>query len=848
MAEITRGYKPGSDPAGWGWASAGTMRGTTIAGRADHIWIRAIGGRVGRYTGSTVTGRFAIYQANASTWMPGARLGNTNTFNVTAYMIDRVSGGNYHPKVLAPIPVRAGVPLTIAFLGTGAAWSHGQDHSGETMHERDGLSSLPSTFGSTWSRPEGRTAFWYTAEVNAAPTIPLSTVSPANGASTTDETPLLAMDFRDANELIPGFGYGDGDYLKAYRFEVWNDARTGRLRNSGKLTATGGQRSARRATWTVPTDLAPGRYTIRGQVYDHFDTPSAWREWKITVVSSGSIVVNEPDTKINDTTPDLDWSYTHRQGLAVERVIARITTPSGTIVRADEEFDISPPASPPASGPFFWPAAWPELTVGADYHAQMQAVDTDGQPSPWSAPSLFHVNSPPSDPADLSPSDGQVSITVPQLSAVMVDPDDETSTLDGRFVIRRQGETAETEASGLWRADTNRWYIDPVAAGMIANGDHDTYEWTCFARDPMGLQSTAAPWRAFEYAPAPVVTQVEPVDTITVSNPAFAWTVDRAQTQYRIQLWDRTTGAAIRNGDTGWVTSAVSEHTYHDLLLRNEQEVTARIDVITTGGIPGYVEWEFDVQYIPPPPVTGVATAAIMGDFDMPNNPTQVEITWDEVTTDELVFDSYVVRRRNLDTGETVTLAMLSGIDQTRWVDDTAGSGVVYEYQVTQRVWEAIDLLESEPDTAQASVTLNATVLSVVIGGSGRVVLPYRALREIAPERDKQIRNTWSSKARVLTGPRNFRHIRYEANVLNDLPGHDRFTAADLVAVVHEMGAPWQDATGAVRDRVLCYRDPRGTVAYVSLMNAPEHDERSRYSPDMTLEMVEVGYTPGGEA
>src|SRR5690349_6964623 len=128
MAKVTIGLKPSGNAAGWGWTSAGTMRGTTRAGHTKPVWLIRLGGRVGRYTGTNATLRFAVYQAN-SQWVPGALLGQTGTRTVTTVMADNASGANYEEKLTAPVMVRNGVPLTLAALGTGGAWAHGQDNS-----------------------------------------------------------------------------------------------------------------------------------------------------------------------------------------------------------------------------------------------------------------------------------------------------------------------------------------------------------------------------------------------------------------------------------------------------------------------------------------------------------------------------------------------------------------------------------------------------------------------------------------------------------------------------------------------------------------------------------------------
>ena len=275
------GYKPATDPVGWGDTTAGTMRGTTFPGRNKGYWIARIGGRVGKESGTATTMRYAVFNANKSTSNPENRLGNTGTFSVNVIMADRVSGATFERNMLAPVFIPANQPINLAALGTGASWAHGQDHSGSLMYERGGLSGgLPTTFGSTNTRPEGKMALWAVAYEDAAPYIPLwipetEGVSPGHGHSTIDDTPTIEFDFRSTNESLPGFAVGNVDKLTKYQLQVYNSSKTTKLRDSGRVNANSTMIANRRVTWTVPTALPPGQYVIRAQMFNTANTPSA---------------------------------------------------------------------------------------------------------------------------------------------------------------------------------------------------------------------------------------------------------------------------------------------------------------------------------------------------------------------------------------------------------------------------------------------------------------------------------------------------------------------------------------------------------------------------------------------
>jgi hypothetical protein len=409
MAKVTIGSKPTSNPAGYGGflGDTGYLRGTTFAGRSKPYWIVRLGGRVGKWTSSPATLRFGAYLANVSTWQPAALAVQTGTVSVTVLgnaATGNAGGANYELPVTAPVLIAASQPLTLSALGTGASWWHGQDNSGATMHERSGLSSLPNPFGGS-PRPEGTMSLWAIAFENTNPTIPTGTLEPAPGTTTIDPTPTIAFDFRDAEEVLEGFSLGQGDYLKKYQVQLYAGAT--KVYDSGLVTASSAQRTARRVSVTIPSDIDPGLYKPRVQVWDAADAPSGWKEWTFTRVGAGSLVLTSPSGRINDQSPDIAWSYSHAEDLAMDRMIARITTPAGAVVRSDFDFDFTvDPVDPSTGTMLFADTGWADLPAGNDYLVQARAVDTDAQPSPWSNALAFHVNAAPMEPTSLLPAAG----------------------------------------------------------------------------------------------------------------------------------------------------------------------------------------------------------------------------------------------------------------------------------------------------------------------------------------------------------------------------------------------------------------------------------------------------------
>lgn len=845
------GYKPATNPVGWGGhaSTAGVMRGTTFPGLNNGYWIASVGGRLGKFGDSATTMRYGVYKANKSTSNPEERLGNTGTFSVNVKMIDNASGANFERPLLAPVPVAANQPITLALLGTGAPWSHGQDHSGALMYERGGLGGgLPADFNSTNTRPEGRVSAWGVIYDDVAPTIPMATLSPTHGSSTTDETPRIELDFRSENEVLPGFAVGSADKLTKYQVQIWNSAKTSKLRDSDVQDATNTMVTARRVTWDVPEALAPGQYVVRAQVYNALGTKSTWREWTINVVGAGSITVTSPTGTILNLNPDIHWSYAHKQGLAMDKIRLRIMNAAMTeVVRPDIEYDFPTNPAPGGSGIFPWSAAgWPFLTqAGIDYNVQAQAIDTDGQPSMWSAPQRFHLNAPPNTPNYRQPLPGTVTIIIPELSWLASDIDDATETLSTRVELRKQGSSTTAELVGYYNRNTKRWSAQPLVTGDIPAGDYGVWEWRVNASDPHGGMSPWSTWLSFEYAAPPMVTVTSPAGTATIANPPFTWTVDRTQVQFRIRLFDAIAGDPILNGDSGWQISAVGSYTFPTLLLRHGQQVRAELDLLTVGDIPGKATWTFDVTYTPPDMVTGVTATPVEGAFDYRGTKTSVLVDWDAVTTDPQEFDAYVVMRRDPDTNVTVPLVTISDIAQTQWVDDTAPAGSVLEYQVVQRVWRALDVLSSEPASATTMIAkIVGMVITPVIGGGPRVVLPFWENVAVEPVNDRAVRKSWASRPRIISGPMDYRVVSGTAYMVPDLSG--RFEANDVLDALIQMARPFVDADGMTRERVACARFWDGRVIYGVITNLVEQgvgeDIRQR---SVTLEITESNFNPG---
>src|SRR5690606_31220665 len=126
------------------------------------------------------------------------------------------------------------------------------------------------------------------------------------------------------------------DELTKYRVEIWNEANTARLRDSGVQNATSGMKSSGIAEHTISPALAPGVYTIRATTYDKASVQSPTLVYKFQVNSGGAFtgvailpadVAGETslgETVTNSNTPRVTATWSHDDAESTATVSARI--------------------------------------------------------------------------------------------------------------------------------------------------------------------------------------------------------------------------------------------------------------------------------------------------------------------------------------------------------------------------------------------------------------------------------------------------------------------------------------------------------------------------------------------
>lgn len=853
----TVGRKPSGNDAGWGLLTAGWGRGNLTGSTTVNGWITQFGARCGRYDSGTPTVQIAAYTPNG-----GDNLGDivalSATFSAPALMLDAYSGSNYTATPLNNVPViyKANRSLSLAVRCQGARLTLGQDSSGLELHQRNVGTSFPDPFAATTKSPEGKLSVWVEITPNTAPSAP-SNVSPADGASVTDQTPDLAMDFRDAEETVGGASLGNGDRMSAWQFEVWNSAGTTRLQTSGKQTATATQQTNRRATWTVPTALTAGAtYQIRGTVWDRLDTASAVTTWRITIpgssggggsgttggnmslvtlVASALIGTNATDQPM----PDFQGRWNGTASTA--SVQARVLNSSGSVARAvfSKTVTVANAATVVID---YAETGWAALAIGSKYRIQLKAIDTAGIDSPWVSTGLFTVNSPPGVPYERKPPVGAAYETYPTLEAKFSDSDHPSSSLTVDFMVRPAGNTGTgVRCTSLSYIGGDLWRAANTATTMPAKGQ---YEWRARATDPAGGVGGWSTWIAVGYLNPQTVTITSPAEgsVSATGTPTVTWTFSTTQSAFRVLAQEQIfTDQPEVYFDSGVITSSAQTYTVPAGALHNNMDVSLIVIATAPSGISAQNGVGVSISYPVVAALTGVTAVPVGSLFEPVSQASSIQVSWNPVSEAVIAsvdFAGYLVHRIDLETGESLVLRHLLTRDETVFVDRTPRSGTPYRYEPTAlKVVNLVDWVETQPAPAFASVKLAGSVLSDLAGAGVTLPLPYWTQRGDSPVRDIEVIPTLGRRPVTFQGLLNYSVIAGSFQLF-DLP--ELFvTVFDLLDAARTMIQPDYDELGRPRPRELCYRDGKRRCLLVAVTGYSEDDDWEQGVARISVELTE---------
>lgn len=880
----TIGRKPSGNDIGYGEMLPNHARASNVGKILTNGWLTLFGGRLGRNTGTSPTAQFAVF--GSAPGVVNDILGVSGTFAVGTVMVDSWSGSDYTSKATTPVMIGPGAPygdgsyVALGVRASGASIAHGQDNSGWMMYEDTSITGFADTWTPDNNRPEGKMSLWAEITTNRPPDKPTG-LSPVNNGRVAISTPTLACDFRDPDEVLPGFALGQGDKVKKYLFEIWNSARTIRLATSSITTATTARQTARRVSWTCPTSLSPGSYVARATVYDQFDTPSPVAEWTFTVGAGGTAIPSfaagvvagigsDGSPVTNSTTPGASVLWQSQDGVAMANLNVRILDPAGAAIAA---LGGTPT---PLRGPWFiaktvangattaftfaeWAAAsggFAPLPEGTVCRIETQAIDANGILSPWAATGFITINATPNVPTGLSPASGTSFATFPVLSALITDATNDTSTLNSTFRVRLASDPGNgVSASGSYNSATGRHEV--AASATLFPSGVNAYQWSVAATDAWGKAGAFSAWTAITYVTAPAIVITSPTEgqAVTTGTPVMTWTVDRTQVSWQIGLYEvDAVGVVIQRATLFSVNNDASKISYTPAaLLHNGRRYRLDLIITTSDGLVTTVSRTFTIAYPAPSALTTIAASTLPGPFEHATDPSEwsrISVTWDAATVAQVAdvdFGGYLLRRINLETQQSIVLAHPLTRDARLFIDRTAVSGVAYEYRATylKRV-NTFDMVESVPAVAQSSVTLKHSTIVTMDDDDLGCPLRYWTDRSLEWVTDVEVIPTWGSKPVIFSGVSDASVLSGSFAVMDDPNG--TYTARDVIATVREIARPKIGDDGYPLPRVVLYRDSRRRLIYAVLTSGGESDEHSSKLGKMDLTFTEIDQQQGIES
>jgi hypothetical protein len=878
----TIGRKPAGNDIGYGEMLPNHARGSVFGNIAQNGWLTSFGGRLGRNTGTSSTAQFAVSGFRNN--LMGDLLGVSGTFTVSIPMIDNASGSDYTSKATVPVMIGPGAPygdgsyVALGVRASGASIAHGQDGSGWMMYEDTSITGFADTWTPDNNRPEGKMSLWAEITTNRPPDKPTGLSPVANGRVATS-TPTLACDFRDPDEVLPGFTLGQADKVKKYLFEIWNTAKTSRLATSNITTATTGQQTARRVSWTCPTSLSPGSYVARATVYDQFDTPSPVAEWNFAVSAGGTTIPsfaagvvagigNDRYAVTNSTTPGASVLWQSQDGLAMQGLNVRILDPAGAAIVAlggnptplrGERYIAKSVANGGTTAFTFaeWAAAgggFAPLPEGTVCRIETQGLDINGILSPWAATDFITVNAMPDAPTSLTPAAGTSFANFPVLSALITDATNDTSTLSSTFRVRLASDSGNgVSVSGSYNSATGRHEV--AASATLFPSGVGAYQWSVAATDAWGKAGAFSAWTAINYVTAPTIVITSPTaeQAYAIGTPTFTWTVDRTQTSKLIVVTEVDAGGNVTgDGQVRHDTygSAITNIGTPAAQLHNGRRYRLDLTLTTSDGLITTVSRTFSIAYPAPSALTTIAASTLAGPFEHATDPSEwsrISVTWDAATVAQVAdvdFGGYVLRRVNLETQQSIVLAHTLTRDARLFIDRTALSGVAYEYRATylKRV-NTFDMVESVPAVAQSSVTLKHSTIVTMDDDDLGCPLRYWTDRSLEWVNDVEVIATWGSKPVIFSGNADSSVLSGSFAVMDDPNG--TYTARDVIATVRQIARPRIGDDGYPLPRVVLYRDPKRRLFYVVLTSGGESDEHSSKLGKMDLTFTEIDQQQG---
>jgi hypothetical protein len=744
----------------------------------SHGWATSMVVHAGKPSPSdpTPTNRLFISDVNSSN-VPTSKRAETGAFNASAIMSYGCDGSQYTANITW-VDSGAGYVQSAAMLwkdtryafGLTSAYgitNHGmlaQHQSGfdsdwiPTWYNRGGLpnSYAPDPFAHTSNSNEGWMTVGVNYTANRAPDRPINrtTLNVASGV------PTYEGDFRDDDRTA-----GYGDRLNDIWIQVRRVGTSTLLMNLSGSQATSTEINNNRfSRQHAGTALTQGfTYEWRVMVSDAFGARSDWESsgsWvQFTYSSAGVVetrVTDGPRGKVNSTTPGpftAKWTHPTLSANAVRVYMLR----DGAFWRESGIITESPTIAPNGTlSVTYAETGFPAMEWGRDYNWRMQARDTNGNWSEYSADydgSDFvdiSTNKRPLAPSNLSPFGNQTALPLIQFDGT--DPDDPLPPSGGYPVARVRlksstGTVLQTRAA-TWNAAAapGRWSYQVTGADGLVLGT--SYKYDAAIGDAVGYGPDSAE-QTFNYVTGPSLTITSPTANQTITNhtPLVTFTTS-GHTQWDYALYivstpdgaDYSAAAAIRTyQDTSGATSfTIPEPYLHD-------GVTYRLDLsVTNLGITTTksVQFTLDMPAIVAP--LGLTIGDAYGKYDL--DPTGIRISWNMTTYAPDEWRGMLIESSEdgIAWNDMFRVESPAIRDFTDW---TVRSGTTRFYRVTQWVQQGNDVSASPPVILQHAVVFRGVVIHDVHDPNYRIVARYtpELSEDIIGQHDVQ--TVWGQRA-----------------------------------------------------------------------------------------------------
>ncbi len=467
----------------FGVASSGQERVSVFNASGSDLWLYRFRIRMGKRSAQvTPTVRVQATRVD-SNGNPTTRAGYSFAISPGTAMETWDGGAFYEANVenagdspgTGAILLRQGQRLALGPLTTGAglgfgmiqAGNPGNDQANKYLYSKTGIAQPgASTMGGSSASYEGTITVAMIGDINSAPAAP-SSMSPSG--SVTSQPSTYTATFNDADK-------DQGDRCQVMRIELYRSSDNVRIWATDYRPSTSGASDhIIDVPYGGPTLTVGSSYYWRSQMADMVGVFGSWSaNFTFTIASTGSVSTSTgtPTGKQETDTPGpYTGVWSHANGLSTNAARVRIKDGSTGTILSTSALIATSVASGGTISLSWAQTGFSPLSRGRSYTYELQGRDTNNIESAWSAGREFSVNAPPSTPANLAPSGGVKTGSLPLLSFDMSDADDTPATgLVGTIRIKSTPQLDNPSFS----VDTATWSLFSITTGITHTFDRDT--------------------------------------------------------------------------------------------------------------------------------------------------------------------------------------------------------------------------------------------------------------------------------------------------------------------------------------------------------------------------------------